>query len=310
MYTPHTESDIREMLDAVGVASLEELVRAPDAVALNVTARRAAGHAGTRTRAHDLRVCRSRNDAVKLYVVSRSGVLPSLRPARRTRNRNARRVPHRIYAVPSGSLAGLLASDLRVAELHLPAHRHGSRERVGVRRCDRARRSVDHGGQCDRTPRDFDFRGRPSELSRGVAYVRARFRTRRRRDAGRERTARRTSRRSKRASPTNVSPPSACRTRIFSARSTSHRMPRATRSKRAVPSRSVSRPKRWRSARSRRPRAGARTSPSVKVNRSATRWRTAVRTSDSSRRIKSTCAAFRAVSSAARSTCTASPHIR
>jgi glycine dehydrogenase subunit 1 len=34
MYTPHTESDIREMLDAVGVGSLEELVRAPDAVAL------------------------------------------------------------------------------------------------------------------------------------------------------------------------------------------------------------------------------------------------------------------------------------
>ena len=34
MYTPHTESDIREMLDAVGVASLEDLVRAPDAVAL------------------------------------------------------------------------------------------------------------------------------------------------------------------------------------------------------------------------------------------------------------------------------------
>jgi glycine dehydrogenase subunit 1 len=34
MYTPHTESDIREMLDAVGAGSLEELVRAPDAVAL------------------------------------------------------------------------------------------------------------------------------------------------------------------------------------------------------------------------------------------------------------------------------------
>jgi glycine dehydrogenase subunit 1 len=34
MYTPHTEYDIREMLDVVGVASLEELVRVPDAVAL------------------------------------------------------------------------------------------------------------------------------------------------------------------------------------------------------------------------------------------------------------------------------------
>ncbi|MDP9111272.1 MAG: glycine dehydrogenase, partial [Candidatus Eremiobacteraeota bacterium] len=34
MYTPHTERDIREMLDVVGVASLEDLLKVPDAVAL------------------------------------------------------------------------------------------------------------------------------------------------------------------------------------------------------------------------------------------------------------------------------------
>ncbi len=34
MYTPHTERDIREMLDVVGVGSLEELLKVPDAVAL------------------------------------------------------------------------------------------------------------------------------------------------------------------------------------------------------------------------------------------------------------------------------------
>ncbi|HET7812930.1 MAG TPA: aminomethyl-transferring glycine dehydrogenase subunit GcvPA [Candidatus Baltobacteraceae bacterium] len=34
MYTPHTDKDIREMLAAIGVASLEELVRVPDAVRL------------------------------------------------------------------------------------------------------------------------------------------------------------------------------------------------------------------------------------------------------------------------------------
>ncbi|MGP6156494.1 MAG: aminomethyl-transferring glycine dehydrogenase subunit GcvPA [Vulcanimicrobiaceae bacterium] len=34
MYTPHTESDVAEMLAAIGVPSLEELVRVPDAVAL------------------------------------------------------------------------------------------------------------------------------------------------------------------------------------------------------------------------------------------------------------------------------------
>jgi glycine dehydrogenase subunit 1 len=35
MYTPHTPSDIEQMLAAVGVSSLEELVRVPDAVALH-----------------------------------------------------------------------------------------------------------------------------------------------------------------------------------------------------------------------------------------------------------------------------------
>jgi glycine dehydrogenase subunit 1 len=34
MYTPHTDSDIEAMLEAVGVSSLEELVRVPDAVAI------------------------------------------------------------------------------------------------------------------------------------------------------------------------------------------------------------------------------------------------------------------------------------
>ena len=34
MYAPHTQSDIRDMLETVGVASLEELLRVPDAIAL------------------------------------------------------------------------------------------------------------------------------------------------------------------------------------------------------------------------------------------------------------------------------------
>jgi glycine dehydrogenase subunit 1 len=34
-YTPHTETDVREMLGAVGVASLDELLRVPDAIALH-----------------------------------------------------------------------------------------------------------------------------------------------------------------------------------------------------------------------------------------------------------------------------------
>ena len=37
MYTPHTDADIAEMLSAVGVASLEELLRVPEAVALKAT---------------------------------------------------------------------------------------------------------------------------------------------------------------------------------------------------------------------------------------------------------------------------------
>lgn len=34
MYTPHTERDIAQMLEAIGVPSLEKLVEVPDAVKL------------------------------------------------------------------------------------------------------------------------------------------------------------------------------------------------------------------------------------------------------------------------------------
>ena len=45
VYTPHTERDIAQMLDAVGVGSLDELLRVPDALALRDEARRRSGAA-------------------------------------------------------------------------------------------------------------------------------------------------------------------------------------------------------------------------------------------------------------------------
>ncbi len=80
MYTPHTDSDIAAMLAVTGAASLEELVRVPDAVALKTPldvppalpeielARKMSGYA-------------ARNAAVGYRSFARSRCLPALRSA-------------------------------------------------------------------------------------------------------------------------------------------------------------------------------------------------------------------------------------
>ena len=81
MYTPHTDSDIEQMLAAVGVPSLEELVRVPDAVALRTPLDVPKALPEPRIAAPHRFVCRRQYGAA-IYVVSRSGLLPALRAAR------------------------------------------------------------------------------------------------------------------------------------------------------------------------------------------------------------------------------------
>ncbi len=193
MYTPHTERDIAEMLDAIGVGSLDDLLRVPDAVALKekldvvpalpeyLIARR-------------FDMLAKKNTGRRVSLVPRGGRLSPLRAAGDRGARDARRVSHRVHAVSSRGLARLSAGDLRVADLHLSAHRHGYRQRVGLRRRDGAGRGRDHGAQRDRAAQGARFARDPPELSRGARDLLRRARRRDRRDSAHGRRARRISR--------------------------------------------------------------------------------------------------------------------
>ena len=170
MYTPHTESEIGEMLAVIGASSLEELVAVPDAIAIERPARPARAQPEMQlVRTMEGYAARNGAGGVRL-VLGRRGV-PALFSARRHVARDAGRVRHVLHAVSSRSLAGLPASDLRVAELHRAADRPRRRQRLGVRRRDRAGRRRHHGAQRDRAPRGARFARGPSELSRGAAHV-------------------------------------------------------------------------------------------------------------------------------------------
>ena len=190
MYAPHTQPISRQMLAAIGVGSLDELLRVPEAVALKGEARRRSGACpNTRSRAASTRFAR-KNVGGGLPFVPGCGRVPALRAAGDRRAGDARRVSDRVHAVSSRGLARLPAGDLRVADLHLPAHRHGDRQRVGLRRRDGAGRRRDHGAQRDRTPQGSRLACGPSELSRGAADLLRRPRRRDRRDSRSPQTAR------------------------------------------------------------------------------------------------------------------------
>ena len=157
MYAPHTERDIAQMLEVVGVKSLDELLRVPDAIALKEKLDSRSRAAGISDRP-PFRTLRQKNTGVEYPFLPRRRRLSALRAAGDRGAGDARRVPYRIYAVPGRGLARLPPGDLRVADLHLPAHRHGDRQRFGVRRRDGARRGRDHGARRDRAGRKCSSR--------------------------------------------------------------------------------------------------------------------------------------------------------
>ena len=127
--------DREEMLRTIGVSSVDELFRdIPAGMRLGraldlepalseqelVGAPRRARRAQRR---HDARA-----------VVPRRRHLRPLRPRRRRRRAPARRVPHRVHAVPAGDEPGRAPDDLRVPDRDLRADRHGRLERLRLRR--------------------------------------------------------------------------------------------------------------------------------------------------------------------------------
>jgi hypothetical protein len=219
-----------------------------------------------------------------LRFVPRRGRLPALRAAGRRRDRDARRVSHVVHAVSGRGLARLPASDLRVADLHRAADRHG---RSRTRRCTTARpRSPrrDHGDQRDRPQSDARVAAvHPNYRAVLRTYAR-RARRRGRRAAVSPPTARPTWRRSKRVladqryaavvvqSPNFFGAIDALAPAAVAAiKATKTLLIGVTAEALAL-------------ARSRRRHRGASTSRSARRSRSATRSPTADRTSASSRR--------------------------
>ena len=196
MYAPHTARDVAQMLDAVGVKSLEELLPVPEELAL-----------------------RAELDVVpalpEYAIVRRFDDLAKKNPGASYRSFLGAGA-YRHYAPPAiAALAmrgefltaytpyqaevsqGYLQAIYEWQTLHLFAHRDGRRQRVGLRRRDGARRSGDHGAQRDRTPQDPRLARGASELSRGPENLLRRSRRRHRRNRLHERRHQR--RRSRRA---------------------------------------------------------------------------------------------------------------
>ncbi len=130
---------------------------------------------------------RAKNTGVDYVSFLGAGAYRHYAPPAIARAGDARRIPHRVHAVSSRSIARLPSGDLRVADLHLLAHRHGHRQRVGVRRRDGAGRSRHHGAERERPEENSRFARDSSELPRGAENVLRRSGSRDRRSAAQRR---------------------------------------------------------------------------------------------------------------------------
>ena len=90
MYTPHTRDEIEAMLGAIGVASLDELLRVPDAVAFKGALDVPAGLPETELAADDLRLCGAQSGGDGVRFVPRRRRVPALLSAGRYGARDAR----------------------------------------------------------------------------------------------------------------------------------------------------------------------------------------------------------------------------
>ena len=172
-YLPKSPADRQAMLQAIGVALHRRLVLAD-------SRRSIASTAISRSRAR----WRSRKSSTGSgsapaktgdgYAhVSRRRRLPPL-PARSSSTPDlARRVLHRLHPVSGRDRAGHAAVHLRVPDHDLRAHRHGSGQRLHVRRLDRRSRSRDDGVRASPGEAVGGRRAQPaSRVSRGAGHLR------------------------------------------------------------------------------------------------------------------------------------------
>ena len=134
-YVPHSESDVRAMLDAVGAESIDDLFEdIPEAVRRREPLELPAGLSEVEVIAEMRRLAAANTPATSLVSFLGAGDLRPLRAGRRRRRRLPLRVRHRLHALPAGAQPGRAADHLRVPDGDLRAHRHGRQQRRHVRR--------------------------------------------------------------------------------------------------------------------------------------------------------------------------------
>ena len=176
-YMSNTQQDREEMLEAIGVASVDDLFAVvPEAMRFP-----SVELPPPLSEAELLRELR-RLSAANANAQSHSIVSGRRRvqPFRSVGGRRAaapRRVLYRLYALPAGDRPGHAAGDLRVPDADLRADRHGRRQCLALRRRDGAGRGRRHGAELDaQPPHDRGLADRPSTVRGGAAHVPARSR--------------------------------------------------------------------------------------------------------------------------------------
>ena len=218
-YTSLTDTDQREMLETIGVSSIEDLfgdIPSPLRLDRPLALRCGPVGAGGARRAPGLGR-QERLDRGRAFVPRRGHVRP-LHPGADRLDHRAVRVPDSLHAVSARDLAGRPAGDVRVPDRDLRAHRSADLQRFGVRGPERrrGRRLRRQAGQ--RPPPVRRLARRPSAFARGAGDARARMGNGDRRGAAsrrRHRVAR--ARRGRQRGCRRSSPTSSARSRTSSA---------------------------------------------------------------------------------------------
>ena len=170
-YLPLSDADRSAMLEKIGAASIDDLFGdVPEEARLDGPDPRPADACQRNGgRARNWPRWRSKN-----MVAGAGALLPRLRrlqasrPGERRPPHPARRVPHRLHALPARNRAGHAAGPVRIPDPGRAAARLRSRQRLDVRRLDRLLGSDRHGAADHAAEEGDRLVGAPPALCRGV----------------------------------------------------------------------------------------------------------------------------------------------
>ena len=154
-YHPHTPEDVRQHAGRHRGEERRRASSAPSPTPLRLRRPLDVPPAARRDRALRRVPALAARNEVEPPALRRRRRLPAPRPAGGGPAAAARRVLHRLHALPARDLPGHAAGPLRVADLRLPAHRPRRRQRLHVRRRHRHRRGGPHGDPGHRPARGW-----------------------------------------------------------------------------------------------------------------------------------------------------------